>query len=254
MTRNPHDHLKGVSPRDRNQANLAVVSSFIYRLGYSTPALLQSLLGVQTTGWFSAAIKRGDFQKVKTGVGKPPFIITLTDSTLRLAEYRATRLSPYPEIDFARINQGLIRHNLFVQEVTLRALAGGSIAEFLTEREINEGDERGSKRPDAVWILKNGSRIAVEVELTAKWARHLDDFVFGVVAALERVNGQSKYDRFLIVTDSQAILNRYSESFAAGQPMNNWKKDSRGQWAIAKKDKVPTWASERVSFRLVEVS
>jgi hypothetical protein len=254
MARNPHDHLNGESPRARNESNLATVSGFVYRVGYSTPALLQSLIEVQTTGWFSAAIKRGDFQKVKTGVGKPPFVITLTDSTLRLAEYHASRLSAYPEIDFARINQSLIRHNLFVQEVTLRAMAGGSIAEFLTEREISEGDERGSKRPDAVWILKTGIRMAIEVELTAKWSRHLDDFVFGVVAALERTNGQSKYDRFLVVTDSQAILNRYSESFATGQPLNTWKKDARGQWTIVKKERVPAWASERVSFRLVEVS
>lgn len=250
MTKNPHDHLHGLSPRARSKYNLNVISEYLFRVGYSTPELMKSLIGNQDTGWFADAIKRKDFQKVSTGVYEPSFVMALTERTLRIAEYHAEQLTPYLEIDSGRINQATIRHNLLVQELTLRAMKSGVISGYLTEREITAGGERGVKRPDAVWLPTTGDRIAVEVELTAKWARHFDEFVSGILTALDPPSGSPSYDRFCVITESPAILNRYSEGMAPGQPLNTWKKDSSGLWKVAKQGAVPEWLSDRVSFRL----
>ena len=80
MTKNPHDHLHGLSPRARNKHNLNVISEYLFRVGYSTPELMKSLIGNQDTGWFTDAIKRKDFQKVSTGVYEPSFIMALMAS------------------------------------------------------------------------------------------------------------------------------------------------------------------------------
>ena len=151
-----------------------------------------------------------------------------------------------------RINQATIRHNLLVQDLTLRSMKSGAISGYLTEREITVGGERGVKRPDVVWLPKTGGRIAVEVELTATWARHFDKFVSGILTALNPPSGHPSYDKFCVITESPAIFNRYSQGMAADQPLNTWKKDSSGLWKIVKKGTVPDWLSERVSFRLVK--
>ena len=252
MTKNPHDHLHGLSPRARNKHNLNVISEYLFRVGYSTPDLMKSLIGNKDPGWFTDAIKRKDFQKVSTGVYEPSFVMVLTERTLRIAEFNAKQLTPYLEIDSGRINQATIRHNLLVQDLTLRSMKSGAISGYLTEREITVGGERGVKRPDVVWLPKTGGRIAVEVELTAKWARHFDEFVSGILTALNPPSGHPSYDKFCVITESTAIFNRYSQGMAADQPLNTWKKDSSGLWKIVKKGTVPDWLSERVSFRLVK--
>lgn len=251
MTKSPHQHLNGVAPRKRGKENTIAVAKFIYRFGYSNTTTLTQVIDVETDGWFRAAKRRGDFASVRTAGGE---LLVLTEPTLRIAEYHAEQLTPYPELDGAKINLSQVRHNLFVQEVTLRAMTGGSLAGYQTEREIMTGDARGIKRPDVVWISNTGMRMAVEIELTSKWARHFDDFAAGIVAALDTSSGVATYDRFVIVTDSKALLNRYRESMSAGQPLHIWKKDGTGKWTIAKRTKVPDWIGERVSFRLVAAS
>ena len=251
MTHSPHQHLNGKAPRTRGKENTIAVAKFIYRFGYSNAETLKDVIDVETDGWFRSAWNRGDFAGVKTAGGE---LLVLTEQTLRLAEYHAERLVPYPELDGAKINLSQVRHNLFAQNVTLRAMRGGSLAAYQTEREIALGDARGIKRPDVVWISKTGLRMAIEIELTSKWARHFDDFVAGIVAALDESSDVAAYDRFVIITDSKALLTRYQESMSAGQPLHVWRKDGAGKWSIVKKTKIPAWISERVSFRLLEAA
>lgn len=250
MAGNPHDHLDGQSPRARGKLNTIEVAGHVYRFGYSSADILKQVIGVQTDTWFRAAKKRGDFAGVKTPSGE---LLVLTESTLALAEYHASRLTAYPELEPERINLATVRHNLFVQRITLRALASGSLDSYLTEREIATADARNVKRPDVVWIGKGGSRCAVEVELTAKWARHFDDFAVGLVRALDSTQGTPAYDEFVVVTDSKAIAARYREELQPGRPMRLWAKDSRGKWAITKTGKIPEWLPERVGFKVMEV-
>lgn len=251
MAGNPHDHLGGQSPRERGRLNTVDVASYLYRVGYSTADILKQVIRVQTDTWFRAAKKRGDFLGVKTPGGE---LLVLTQSTLALAEYHASRLTAYPELEPERINLATVRHNLFVQRVTLRAMASGSLDSFLTEREITTADARNIKRPDAVWIAKDGSRCAVEVELTAKWARHFDDFAVGIVRALDPIQGTPTYDEFIVVTDSKAIAARYREELQAGKPLRLWAKDGRGKWTVTKTGKIPDWLPERIGFKVMEVA
>ena len=249
MKTNPHTHLGGVAPTTRGKLNTVAAALFLYRFGLSNVKTLMTVIDVETDGWFRAATARGDFGRIKAPGGD---LLVLTESTLQIAEYHAERLVPYPELDGEKINLSLVRHNLFVQDVTLRAMAGGSFTEYQTEREIMTGDVRGVKRPDVVWISNSGLRFAVEVELTSKWARHFDDFVAGIVAALDDSSGAAAYDRFVIISDSKALLHRYRESLTVGKPLHIWRKDSVGKWTIGKKAKIPDWLDERVSYRLVE--
>ena len=254
MKLNPHDHLKGLSPREKAELNLGLFADFAYANGYSSPQIIQARLGLQSTGWLRRAEARGDIAMLKTGSGSPPRICLLTPKTLALAEQRTKRVWPYPEIDFACVNQSLIRHNLYFQDVSLRAESTGLVAATLTERQLAGGDRRGVKRPDGAWSMKSGQIVAIEIELTAKWGRHFDEFVSAIVAALDDREGPPAFDRFAVVSDSKALLERYIAALVAGEPMNTWRKNERGMWIIDKRGHVPKWVSERVSFRFARAS
>jgi hypothetical protein len=115
-----------------------------------------------------------------------------------------------------------------------------------------EGDKSGVKRPDVAWMTKAGLTIGAEVELSAKWARDLDMFTLGIARALQSNSDKPvKYNRFAIISDSPAIINRYRAAMQPGVVLSMWEKDQRGHWAIGKTIKVPDWLIGKIDFHLI---
>ena len=88
---------------------------------------------------------------------------------------------------------------------TFKSLDDGKIVDFLTERQVSTSVYNKFKIPDVIWQLKDNRSIGVEVELSAKWSRKLDDFVLRIHQALD----SKLYHFFVIATDSPAIQSRY---------------------------------------------
>ena len=180
---------------------------------------------------------------------------TLSETGQQEAERLAENLHRYPESDPYRINQQQIRHYLLAQQATINTLNRKAITDFMTERQLDSaGDKAGEKRPDVLWLLDGGTRIGVEIELSAKWDRRLDDFVIGIARSLQTKNPETpdKYQRFVIVTDSPAIQKRYKAAMQPGTDLNVWKKNSRAHWEVEKTIKVPAWLIDKVDFVLLE--
>jgi hypothetical protein len=134
-----------------------------------------------------------------------------------------------------------------------RCLTAGVITSFETERMIDQaGDKLGIKRPDVVWLGTTGLRMGVEIELSAKWMRDLDDFVASIARALQSSNELSAtYHRFAIISDSKAIIERYRAAVAPNQPLPIWEKNQRGHWVVDHTSSVPTWLISKIDFQLV---
>ena len=115
------------------------------------------------------------------------------------------------------------------------------------------GDKLGVKRPDVVWITPSGLRYGAEIELSAKWDKNLDFFILGIVRALH-ASGDAKpaFNRFIIISDSAAIIKRYSAAMQPGVSLSIWEKNGRGYWAIERTIKVPEWLINKVDFKLIE--
>ena len=243
----------GKSPRQiGEEARLAVIR-WIYRWGYSSATSIQQLLGRTAAGYTQKLARQGWLQVVNTESGTPKCYFTLSELGLQEAERHAEVLLRYPEIDPYRINQKLIRHNLIAQHVTIDSMRAGFTIDYRTERMINQaGNKSGEKIPDVVWITTSGLPTGVEVELSAKWERDLDQFVLGVIQALISENDKpARYDRFAIITDSPAIKKRYSNAFQPGAVLPIWQKDTRQHWVIEKTAKVPGWVITKVDFYLL---
>lgn len=243
----------GKSPRQIGEESRLAVIQWIYRWGYSSATSIQLLLGRTVAGYAQKLARQGRLQAVNTESGTPKCYFTLSELGVQEAERHAEVLLRYPEIDPYRVNQKLIRHNLISQHATINSMHAGLAVDYLTERMINQaGNQPGEKIPDVVWLTTSGLSIGVEIELSAKWERDLNQFVLGVIQALSSKNDKpAKYDRFAIITDSPAIKKRYSDAIQPETPLPLWKKDDRQHWVIEKTTKVPDWVISKVDFHLL---
>lgn len=252
MKVNPRAYLGGQTPKERSIANRKIAVDWVYRFGFSSAQVIRQCLKKESTSWTSNAVKKGLLRSTRTLSGEPTVIYTLTEMGLEFAHHHATKLLPYVELDPYRISQPKIRHDLLVQKVSIKALHEGAITKVTTERELNEGDQRGQKRADAVWHLPDGKRLGIEMELSAKYGQKLDEFICGVAASVDPNREPNHIDSFCVMTDSEAICKRYREAMNSGQPMRRWKKNARQHWVIDEEDVVPPWLSELVEFRVIE--
>lgn len=247
------DYLGGESPHARGEKKRRRVLGWVYRWGYSSAEIIRQVAGQQAKGYASGLVKKGWLVETKTESGLPRYTYTLSESGQQEAERLADELHRYPEADPYRINQQQIRHYLLAQQATVNALAAGTISDYRTERMFDEaGDKSGEKRPDVLWLLPTGQQIGVEIELSAKWDRRLNQFVLGIARALQhKTDKPAEYQRFAIVSDSPAIIRRYQAAMQPGVDLPIWKKNQRAHWEVEKVIQVPAWLIERVDFQLI---
>ncbi|NOS97383.1 MAG: hypothetical protein HOP25_02795 [Methylotenera sp.] len=244
----------GKSPRELGRVSRLKILEWIYQWGFTSSSVGQLLLGRTSGGYLQKLSKQSWLMSIKTKSGVPAAYFTLSQIALEEAERHANSLCKYLELDPYKVDQSKIRHYLIAQTSTINALRAGLITDYQTERMFGVGgDKLGVKRPDVVWVTPTGLRYGIEVELSAKWERQLDDFVLKVIRALKS-NGDnsSEFSRFVIVSDSPAIINRYSTAMQSGQPLAIWEKSDRGHWVIQKTIRVPDWLISRVDFKLIE--
>lgn len=244
----------GKSPRELGKESRLNILEWLYRWGFTSSSVGQLFLGRTSGGYLQKLANQGWLVSTKTKSGTPAAYFTLSQIGLQEAERSANILCKYSEIDSYKVDQSKIRHYLIAQTSTINALRTGFIADYGTERMFGVGgDKLGVKRPDVVWVTPTGFRYGIEVELSAKWERQLDDFVLKVIRALKS-NGDNipEFSRFVIVSDSPAIINRYSTAMQSGQPLAIWEKSDRGHWVIQKTIRVPDWLINKVDFQLIE--
>lgn len=249
------------SPRQVGAEKAMAALRWIYRWGWSSPTTI-SLVGDDNQAGLAARLaRRGFLTKTRTESGGgqrdvPTFMLTLTELGLHEVERSFTDsedLQPY-DIDPYRINQALLRHDHMAQTATAKALAKGSITSYQTERELRQRSQDGVKQPDIVWI-KGDDRWAVEVELSAKWERDLDQFVRACIYAMAvgENNEPPRFNRIILVSDAPAIVNRYKRAFAPGASFGIWKRDEKSRhWKREDTQSVPDWVAKRMVWKIVE--
>jgi hypothetical protein len=232
--------------RERSLQNQLKVIDWIYKWGYSTSPIIQQLLQKKSSNFTTVATRKNWLIKTATESGNPNFYYTLSPTALDTATTYSEALYNYVEIDPWRVNQNLIKHQLIAQRATLNRLQSGRISDYLTERMINiEGDQLGVKRPDVVFIM-NDAKIGVEIELSAKWARKLDQFLLGIASAFEN----NLYKGFFIYAESSNLIERYKKALT--EPITIWEKDSRGHWNAQDTTKFPAKFLNFVRFELIK--
>lgn len=241
----------GKSPVEIGNQSRIDVLLWIYYWGFSTASLILALLGRTAGGYAQRLEKQGWLRSTKTASGNPKEIFTLTTAGLELAEKHAHTQVPYQELDSYRVNQDLIRHNSLAQRETISALNDGFIVSYRTEKILALlGNSKGVKQVDICWELRD-YLCGVEVELSGKWGRILDNFVHSTIQALRNQNVHG-YDSIIIMSDSPAILARYQAAFQPGTMLNIWIKDKRNHWVVDHQIEIPDWVRPSLKFELIK--
>lgn len=249
--------LGGQSPRARGAEKQAAALRWLYRWGWSSPTTTDLVASPNRRGVARRLIEKGladeHHSPAGSGVrGAPASVLTLTDDGRAeveavideggLLRYQGAKAIRWPQL----------RHDALVQRATARAMNDGSITGYQTPAEIAERSDAGTKHPDAVWHVESGEAWAIELELTAKWDRRLDQFALGLLGAIAK---RGPYDRAVILSHSPALLQRYRTALKPGATLHRWEKDSRGHWHRQNNPgTVPTWAGDRVIFRKVDLA
>lgn len=248
--------LNGQSPRSIGAQKQRVALDWIYRWGWSSSTILDLATGGGRTGLAVRLVKNGLLASTKTesgGVkGSPNNLLTLTPKGLDEAERHCMDLIQY-EIDPYRIDQSKLRHDSLAQRATATSLTSGTITHFKTPKELAAKSNKETKQPDVIWIEKDNRRIGVEIELSAKWERKLDQFVNSCIISMSTdAHEVNVVNKIYLVSDSKAIITRYREAFTPDRIFKLWFKNDRGFWMSDKSKKVPEWTKEKISFQFIE--
>ena len=250
--------LNGKTPLQVGIEKTKTALDWVYRWGWSSPSTLDMLGGSARRGLSARLVKNGLLRSTRTQCGGavrgvPNFILTLTETGQAEVERFCENLLPYERDPYKAVHQQKLRHDHLAQMATARTVIEGKIAGFKTEKELAEESSKGVKQPDIVWLLGN-ILMGLEVELTGKFGRQLDQFVYGCIHALiGNASQRPRFHRIAIVTDSPAIKKRYEQAFAPGAKYQVWSKNSRGYWVSENQVRtVPDNIKGRIQCQLIE--
>ena len=242
--------LRGQSPRARGHEKTLIALDWIYRWGWASPRTVDQIGGAQRRGLGARLVRAGVLIETPTAApgaltGVPSKILTLSEIGLGEAELNHEALLPY-SVDPARVRQDRLRHNELVQRLTADAASKQNIRAYRSEREIVITGGASDKIPDALWQMPGRDWVSLEVELTAKWGRALDQFVTGSVQILKNGIAGHPIQQLIIVSTSQALIQRYQAAFSPDATANIWRKSPTGRWGIVETLAVPGWVIGRV--------
>lgn len=223
---------------------------WVYRWGWTTAGVLEMLVGSQRSGLGARLTKAGFLRSTKTESGSPPTFLTLTTQGRQEVEKflkTSSDLIDY-QLDPYRIDQTKMKHGISAQTSTARNLQSGGIVEYVTESMAAAKSKKNIKQHDVVWISKNGEKIGVEIELSAKWARKLDEFVLSCILSIQN----KRVHRINIATDSEAIQERYEKEFEVGNKFGKWEKSASGFFTRTGEYRVPEYMEGKVSCIVVK--
>lgn len=246
----------GLNTRQIGELKQQQALLWIYRWGWSWPTVLEQISGSKNNRLTSKLVKNKLITTMtpeNAGVKEvPKKIVVLSERGLQEVERRQEKLIRY-ELNPFRIRQTHIRHSVLAQQSTANMLKPGF--EFRTERELTATSRKSVKQIDILWIT-NGHRAGIEIELTSKWKRELDQFVLStILSLLPSENAPARLDSVLILTDCPSIKRNYEECFKPGHKFNGWEKEgtkNTGKWVISNRYTVPQEIDGKVLCQLFE--
>jgi hypothetical protein len=259
--------LAGRSPREVGRLKDLAALRWVYRWGWSSAQVIDGHASPGRRGVAARLVDKGLLESHETegagGIkGVPVQVLTLTQDGVAEVEAvcQEEELLPYPMDGSDLVIWRQLRHDLLIQRYTSIKLNLGKILRFKTPREINTSKSQKSiKQPDAVWVIEtNGIQrlIAVELELTAKKDRELDQFALSVLnSTFPGSDSKSKgpFDFCVILSHSPAIITRYKSIFKPGATITLYKRNEARHWVTDGGWETPEYARNRIIFEKIDL-
>lgn len=242
----------GLSPRERGHQRTLQALDWVYKWGWTSSTILELLTGQSVSTLTARLVKSGLLRATVTeSAGGIPDIprrfFTLTQIGLDTIMKQQTVLIDY-DIRPERVNQEKLKHDGLAQSGTARLLQTGKISDYFTESMLAAKSEKNKKQHDVVWLWLDGKKTGVEIELTPKWTRKLDQFIHSNLLSIE----EKKVDNIRIYSDAQPTVERYQEVFAPKEKYSIWRKNDKNFYDAMETREVPAWTKEKIQCFLIE--
>lgn len=243
-----------LSPADQGIQKKKKALQWVYRWGWSSSEILEIVGGSSRSGLAARLIKNGFLLATKTIGGRfsggPAALLTLTSNGLNEVEKYLEKESDLLSYDVNpyKIDQTKIRHGELAQRSTAKMLFKKSITDYITEKMDTVKSEKSRKQHDVIWVMENGEKKGIEIELSAKWSHKLDDFILACIDSIT----EKKVKEIVIVTDSKAIQERYSKAFTINSQFGIWEKNDKGFRVLTKYRKIPSSIDGKISCIYIE--
>jgi len=232
---------------------------WVYRWGWSYPFLVDHIASPNRRGLTKKLVEQKllisyDCPGAGGKKGLPNSVVCLTKDGQMLVE---SELSESEFLD-QNLQDDIPWHQLYHDALVQRATGlKADLVEFRTPKEIAEKSDAGVKQADAIWVLKSGERIGVELELTAKKkGREFDQTILSLIRSVNPKGNPHNLDAIALVCRGRedGILGSYRERLKPGKKITLWERDPSRKWVESEKHStVPDWVAGRFSFQLIKL-
>lgn len=227
------------------------VLDWIYRWGYSSGTIVTTLSNATRRDYPKRLCERGLLRQVPaTRCSLTNRLYCLTDAGLTEARRHTPFDLDYPERDPRKISQAIVYHNLICQREILRILhqQDQRFVGWESDRQFGPNLHE-TKRPDGVLLDAAHRRTGIEIELSGKWARRLDQFVQRIVGSIHREH----FSSYIILVGTEQMRQRYESAFETGTKVKKWAQGPDGKFFCSgETPPIPSSISERVQFSVLE--
>lgn len=251
---------RGKTPRELGHERTLQALRWVYLFGWSSAALLEQLVNTNRGGLGARLVRQGLLKKHLSPAGggikdAPLAVLTLTqwgeEYVCRYAEH-IDDLHPYS----SAIAWAQLRHDCIVQRLAIEALNNTqSSIRIESDSEMRSKGRKG-KIHDLVLVedldedegeVKRIRRL-IEVELTAKKGRELDNFVLGCCNSMLAAEQAGDEVVLMVYSDSPALLKHYKQKLGANSKFHSWSRNNSGHWVPDTPHKVPERFVENIFF------
>jgi len=242
--------MVGTSPVERRRAKERDALLWLWRWGWSsattTDLAVSNRRGIVKRLVDRKLIKYYDTEGLRE-LYYPPRVIILTQAGIDCLgeKYDLSELRK-PTAEHVAWHQ--LRHDHAAQFWTAKKINEGVIKDYFTPREMARKSTNGAKQPDVIWIMPDGSKIGLEIELTYKKAYEKHMMVSKMTALLE----SGTVDSIIIVTRSEATAQEFLRLIAPGAVRARWRRWQRKYELVDGVDDVaPGWLIDKITIELL---
>lgn len=248
----------GKTPQQLGHERTLKALQWVHLFGWSTASLLEQLVSTNRGGLAARLVTQGLLKKHLSpgggGIkGSPLAVLTLTPAgeayVTRYAENIDDLTAYAPKIGWAQL-----RHDCLVQQLAIQALAvANGPMRIISDREARARGIAG-KIHDLVLIEDADDiriRTLIEVELTAKRGRELDDFVLGCCKSMMAAENAGDEVVLHVYSDSPALLRHYKQRLSPNAVFHSWTRNSSGHYVKSTEWRVPERHAESFFFHLI---
>ena len=246
----------GKTPREMGHERTLQALRWVYLFGWSSAALLEQLVNTNRGGIGARLVRQGLLKKHLSPAGggikdAPLAVLTLTqwgeEYVCRYAEHVDDLHAYSPAVGWAQL-----RHDCIVQRLAIEALAASEGALRIESDSETRSKGRKGKIHDLVLVedLGDGKRMRtlVEVELTQKKGRELDNFVLGCCNSMLKAENAGDEVALHLYSDSPTLLRHYKQRLAANAKFHTWKRNNSGHWVEHEAWNVPERFTSNMYF------